>query len=182
MKKCTLKVRDEHITFRGYSDPETQTLKSIRQITITGHGKTKPALIITNDFDISTDKGVRKYCRRWIVEKGISRQIEFFHLNRLSSSMVIKVDFDLTMTLLAHNLYRLFALDLERYSERSDERIYEKFVDNNGTIEIEGDQIKIELKKRRDLPQIIEMMKKYAGLSYQWLANKKLVFYPSSTS
>jgi hypothetical protein len=149
---------------------------------IIDYGKTKPALIITNDFDISTDKVVRKYCRRWIVEKGICEQIEFFHLNRLSSSMVIKVDFDLTMTLLAHNLYRLFALDLERYSERSDERIYEKFVDNNGTIEIEGDQIKIELKKRRDLPQIIEMMKKYAGLSYQWLASKKLVFYPSSTS
>ena len=35
--------------------------------------------------------------------------------------MVIKVDFDLTMTILAHNMYRLFALDLQRYAHLSDE-------------------------------------------------------------
>ena len=167
LKKRTLKVRDEHMTLRGYNDIKTGTPKQIRQITITGHGKIKPALIITNDFDISTDKVVRKYCRRWIVEKGISEQIEFFHLNRVSSSMVIKVDFDLTMTILAHNIYRLFALDMERYSEFSDERIYEKFIANNGNIKIAGNQIKIELKKKKDLPQIIEMMQKYTDFNYQ---------------
>lgn len=181
-KKRTLKVRDEHITLKGYNDPKTAILKPIRQITITGHGKIKPALIITNDFDMSIDKVVRKYCRRWLIEKGISEQIEFFHLNRLSSSMVIKVDFDLTMTILAHNLYRLFALDLERYSEFSDERVYEKFIANNGNIEISSNPIQIELKKKRDLPQIIEMMKKYADLNYPWIDNKKIVFYPSSTT
>ncbi|MGH7239477.1 MAG: transposase [Candidatus Saccharimonadales bacterium] len=182
LKKRTLKVRDEHITLRGYSDSKTGELKPIRQITITGHGEIKPALIITNDFDTATDKVVRKYSRRWLIEKGISEQIEFFHLNRVCSSMVIKVDFDLTMTLLAHNIYRLFALDLERYAEFSDERIYEKFIANNGNVEIEGNNIQVELKKKRDLPQTIEMMKKYADLSYGWLGNRKLIFYPSSTT
>ena len=180
-KKRTLHVRDENITLRGYGDSKTKS-KPIRQITITGHGKIKPALIITNDFDMSTDKIVRKYSRRWLIEKGISEQIEFFHLNRLSSSMVIKVDFDLTMTILAHNLYRLLSLDLERYSELSDERIYEKFIANNGTIEINSGPIQIELKKKRDLPQLLEMMKKYNQLVYPWLDNKKLIFIPSSTS
>ena len=96
--------------------------------------------------------------------------------------MVIKVDFDLTMTILAHNLYRLLALDLERYSALCAERIYEKFIANNGTVEIDDNRIKIELKKKRDLPQTIEMMKKYEGLNYHWLDNRKLVFYPSSTT
>ena len=128
LKKRTLKVRDQQITLPGYRDSQTKTLKPIRQVTITGHGKIKPALIITNDFDIPLEKVVRKYCRRWLVEKGIAEQIEFFHLNRVSSSMVIKVDFDLVMTILAHNLYRLLALDLERYSHLSDERIFEKFI------------------------------------------------------
>lgn len=181
-KKRTLKVRDEQITLRGYIDSKTGKPKSIRQITITGHGKIKPALIITNDFDTPTGKVVRKYSRRWLIEKGISEQIQFFHLNRVCSSMVIKVDFDLTMTLLAHNIYRLFALDLERYSEFSDERIYEKFIANNGNIVIDGNNIQIELKKKRDLPQTIEMMKKYTDLSYGWLGNRKLIFYPSSTT
>ena len=181
LKKRTLKVRDEIITLRGYNDSKTGDSKQIRQILITGNGKIKPALIITNDFDIKIDKVVRKYCRRWLVEKGISEQIEFFHLNRVSSSMVIKVDFDLTMTILAHNIYRLFAQDLERYSEFSDERIYEKFIANNGTIEINKD-IKIELKKKRDLPQIIEMMNNFEKEIYPWLKNMKITFFPSATS
>jgi len=50
------------------------------------------------------------------VEKTISEQIEFFHLNRLSSSMVIKVHFDLTMLILAYNLYRLLAPELPGYA------------------------------------------------------------------
>lgn len=182
LKKRTIKARDETIKLRGYDDPVTGLPKHIRQIIITGHGKIKPALIITNDFDISMEKVVRKYCRRWIVEKGISEQIEFFHLNRVSSSMVIKVDFDLTMTILAHNIYRLFANDMERYSEFSDESIYEKFIDNNGTIEIDGDTITVELKKKRDLPQIIEMMKKFEDLKYPWLDDMKIIFPPSSTT
>jgi hypothetical protein len=86
-------------------------------VIITEHGRTKPALIITNDFELPVEKAVRKYCRRWLVEKGIAEQINFFHLNRVSSSIVIKVDFDLVMTILAHYIYiyiyRLFAMNLE---------------------------------------------------------------------
>lgn len=181
-KKRTLKVLDEKITLRGYKDEKTGEPKLLRQITITGHGKIKPALIITNDFDLSREEIVRKYSRRWLVEKGISEQIEFFHLNRVSSSMVIKVDFDLTITLLAHNLYRLYAKELGRYSGLTAERIYEKFITNNGSIEINEKEIIVELKKKRDLPQILDIMKGYEGKKFSWLGNKKLVFYPSATS
>lgn len=182
LKKRSLKVLDESITLRGYKDKQTGALKPIRQITITGNGKIKPALIITNDTELTTKEIVRKYARRWLVEKGISEQIEFFHLNRVCSSMVIKVDFDLTMTLLAHNLYRLLALELGRYSSFTAERIYEKFIVNNGAVEIAHNNIKVELKKKRDLPQIIEMMHQYEQLRYPWLGNRKLTFYPSATS
>jgi len=182
LKKRTLKIRDELITLRGYYNLKSRELKRIRQIIITGHGKTKPALIITNDFELSSEKIVRKYCRRWIVEKGISEQIEFFHLNRISSSMVIKVDFDLTMTILAHNIYRLFAVDLERYSNFSDERIYRKFIVNNGNVQVKNKNINIELKKKRDLPQIIEMMKQNENLKYPWLNFSEINFIPSATT
>ncbi len=66
--------------------------------------------------------------------------------------MVIKVDF--IMTILAHNLYRFLSMELGRYSNLSAERIYEKFVHNNGNIEIGDDSIQIDLKKKRDLPLI----------------------------
>jgi hypothetical protein len=87
-KKRTLNVLDEKTELKGYGG-------DIRQISITGNGKIKPAIIITNEFDLSAELLVRKYAKRWLVEKSISEQISFFHLNNVSSSMVIKVDFDL---------------------------------------------------------------------------------------
>ena len=184
LKKRTLKVKDEKITLPGYRDSKTGKPKAIRQVIITEHGRIKPALIITNDFDLPVEKVVRKYCRRWLVEKGIAEQIDFFHLNRVASSMVIKVDFDLVMTILAHNIYRLFAMNLERYEHFCDERIYEKFIANNGDITIisDSDSINVELKKKRDLPKIIEMMKNFEHLEYAWMGNRKLKFIPTASS
>jgi hypothetical protein len=98
--------------------------------------------------------------------------------------MVIKVDFDLVMTILAHNIYRLFAMQLGRYEHLCDERIYEKFIDNNGNIaiDINVDTINVELKKKRDLPQIIELMKNFQHLNVPWLKYKKMNFIPTASS
>jgi hypothetical protein len=181
MKKRTLKVYDDKIMLRGYCN-ETGAPEQIRQVAITGNGKVKPALIITNDFEISTETVVRKYARRWLVEKEISEQVGFFHLNKVSSSMVIKVDFDLTMTILAHNLYRLFAMELERYCGMSDEKIYEKFIANNGNIKINQKCITVEMKKKRELPLLLETMTRYKGSKYGWLDNMSLDFTGAATS
>ena len=60
-KHRTLHVYDEMVFLNGYD-------KDIRQITITGNGKIKPAIIITNDRDLPIEKIIRKYARRWLVE------------------------------------------------------------------------------------------------------------------
>ncbi len=170
-----LNVHESEIHLKGYNNP-------VRQVAITGHGRIKPALIITNDFDLKTDQLIRKYSRRWLVEKGISEQIEFFHLNRVSSSMVIKVDFDLTMTILAHNLYRLIAMDLDRYSHLSDMSIYEKFIVNSGEVTVDNDNIEVKLKKRKHLPSVLSCMQNFESFKYPWAANKKMRFQGLSIS
>jgi len=174
-KKRTLKVTDDTVFLKGYN-------KNIRQICITGNGKIKPALLITNDFDLKLEMIIRKYSKRWLIEKEISEQIEFFHLNRVSSSMVIKVDFDLTMSILAHNIYRLFALDLERYTHLSVQSLYEKFVLNTADIDIEDEQIVVKLKKKRNLPIVLESMNQFSKMKYKWLKNKKVIFQGASYS
>ena len=55
---------------------------------------------------------------------------------------MIKMDFDLVMSMLAHNLYRLLAFSLERYQHFTDERIYEMFIANSGEIAIEENILK----------------------------------------
>lgn len=168
-KQRMLKVFDEMVFIKGYE-------KDIRQITITGNGKIKPAIIITNDTDLHVEQIIRKYTRRWMVEKTISEQIDFFHLNLVSSSMVIKVDFDLTMSILAHNLYRLFANELGRYSNNTAQTLYDKFVLNGADIEIQEKAIKVLLKKKRQLPLILETMQRFNKQKYPVLGNKNLIF------
>lgn len=175
-KGRALKIYEETIAIKDYDKP-------LRQVAITGHGKIKPALIITNDFDINLELLIRKYSRRWIIEKGISEQIDFFHLNRVSSSMVIKVDFDLTMTILAHNIYRLFANCLEGYSHLSDISIFEKFLNNAGDIKISDGVVKVILKKKRNLPLLLTQLDMFKQKGCSQIGQKlKLRFSADSTS
>ena len=96
--------------------------------------------------------------------------------------MVIKVDFDLVMSILAHNLYRLLALEFDRYKHLSDEQIYLKFVDNSGEIEIQPEQIRIDLKKKRELPMLLDVFKKSKMVKYKWLNNKNIIFNATASS
>ena len=182
LKKRTLKVHEQYVTLLGYGDEKTGKPKMIRQIIITDHGKIKPAVMLTNEFDLSLELIIRKYSKRWLVEKGISQQIEFFHLNRVSSSMVIKVDFDLVMSILAHNLYRLLAMSLDRYEHFSDERIFDKFIDNSGEIVIDESQIRIDLKKKRELPLLLNFFKNCNTIKYPWLNHQMVNFNPTASS
>ncbi len=174
-KHRTLRVYDEMVFLAGYD-------QDVRQITITGNGKIKPAVIITNDTDLTTEQIVRKYARRWLVEKKISEQIDFFHLNLVSSSMVIKVDFDLTMSILSHNLYRLFAMELGRYENLTAQTLYDKFVLNGADIEIGDKSLTVKLKKKRELPLILEVMQKFSRQNYPLLGNKNIIFEGASYS
>ncbi len=174
-KGRNLQVNDEKIYLKDYGG-------ELRQIAITGHGKIKPALLITNDFDKPCAKLIRKYTRRWLVEKSISEQIEFFHLNKVSSSMVIKVDFDLTMSILAHNILRLFAMDLPGYSHNADYTLYKKFLSMTGNVKIETNEVAIYLKKKRNLPALLTAMEQYKNMQINIFGERELAFLGDSTS
>jgi transposase len=149
---------------------------SVRQVFIAPKGKIKHAIIITNDFDIKLEALVRKYSQRWLVEKNISEQIHFFHLNRNCSGIVVKVDFDLVMTILAHNLYRLFAQNLDGFSHCESKTLFNKFISNAGEVSITEKDVIVRLKKKRTLPLILEQFSenKNSLLPCQWLHNKSI--------
>ncbi len=174
-KTRLLKTIDQTLFLKNYH-------KKIRQVAITGNSKIKPALIITNDFELSTEDIIRKYARRWLVEKSISEQTHFFHLNKVSSSMVIKVDFDLTMTILAHNLYRLFASNLNGYEHLTANTLYEKFIYNSGTIEIKDGKVLALMKKKRNLPELLSAMNQLSNKKIPWLNKYSLAINAATNS
>ena len=72
-----------------------------------------------------------------------------------------------TIAILANNLYRLFALQLERYEHLSVQSLYDKFVLNGADVIIQEDAITVQLKK--NLPLILEVMQTFSRQKYPWL-------------
>ena len=170
-----LRVHDSTIELPRVDHP-------FRQLIITGNGREKPAFLITNAWDWKPSRIVRQYGLRWLVEKGISEQIDFFHLNSLSSSIVVKVDFDLTLTLMAHNLYRAMAIMLEGFESETSKSLNTKFFSNGGAFEIKEKEIHVLLKKKRHLPSLMAALGELGEKKIPWLENRSLVFSPWTVS
>jgi hypothetical protein len=70
----------------------------------------------------------------------------------------------------------LFALELSRYANFSVQSLYDKFVFNSTEIKISDNTITLQLKKKRELPLIIEVMQKFNHHKYSWVGNKNIIF------
>ncbi|MEM9216723.1 MAG: transposase [Cyanobacteria bacterium P01_F01_bin.150] len=156
--------------------------KDIRQIAIKGSRRVQPALIITNDFEKPAKEIIHTYARRWLVETEISEQIYFFHLNRVCSSMVIKVDFDLTMSIFAHNIYRLLAAELPGFSHQAAASLFNKFMDNGGKVIVDDERVNIILNKKRNMPVLLQAMEKFQDKPLTSINNLKFQVSVDSTS
>lgn len=153
----------------------------LRQIIITNNGREHPAFLITNDFEISLENAVLKYAKRWLVEQAISEQIDFYHLNRLNSSIVVKVDFDLTISIFADTLYRLFALSIPGYGNSKAETIYRLFIKNYAHFTLSDKKIIISLNKKVHLPLLYQTDWFDKTIQIPWLDNYKIEFAINSS-
>ena len=70
------------------------------------------------------------------IENELDAYISGFHLDALSSGVPLNVDLDTTLTVVAGNLYRLFARDLTRYQTATPDTIWRHFLDDPGTLHI----------------------------------------------
>lgn len=166
----TVEAHDARVRLRGYQG-------QLRQITLLrGHSR-RPALLLTNDLQSPMPAILRRYARRWLVEKSISEQLAFFHLNRLSSSMVIKVDFDLAMTVTAYNLYRLLALDLPPgHSHMTARTLFERMLSTGATVRLDEDTCVVTLRKKRNLPALLETLQARKPVRIPWIGNRRIVY------
>jgi hypothetical protein len=173
-KSQRIRVHDGRCTLRHYEG-------EARKVVLSDHGRKKPTFLITNDFAMDVRDIVHKYARRWLVEQEIAEQVLFFQLNHPSSPIVVKVDFDLTLSLLAHNLYRRLAQHLPGFEQCTADTINRKFLQNGATVSIEGNTATVHLKKKTHLPILFELpwMKQTTSLS--WM-NLNIRFAAGTTS
>jgi transposase len=129
-----------------------------RQLIVTGLGHESPTFFLTNDLpQPQTARDViRTYASRNHVENQLGEQITFFHLDCLCSDVRLNVDFDLTLTVLADLLYRRLAGRLKGFVQASPSKLFRKFVDTPGAIEIRSRAVIVRLSKRAHNPLLKE--------------------------
>jgi hypothetical protein len=75
MTVAVIGVKRKHQRLKIYKNKRVRLNKYkgyIIQIVITDHGHEEPTFIFTNDFDSKFNDIVKKYARRWLVEKSIA--------------------------------------------------------------------------------------------------------------
>ena len=164
------RVIDEKITLNDYDG-------KLRQLAIKDLGHEAPTVIITNHMNESPAKIVQRYARRMLIENNIADAVDFFHMDALSSTVALKVSFDLLMTVLASTLYRLFAAQIGNgYKTAKFSRIFRDFIDATARVEITEDDIKVRFNKRAHNPLLLNAGFGDVDQPIPWLENRRLKF------
>jgi len=164
-------VHESRIELRGYDG-------EVRQIIVRGNGREKPTFLITNDFEMPAELLVGNYARRWRVENGIAEAVKFFHLNALSSPILIKIHFDVIMTMIADTLYCRLAQQLRGFEDCDAPKIFRNFVKGGGTVEVRDGNINVKFSKRAHNPILRAVAWSLLPQQIPWLngANLSLQF------
>jgi hypothetical protein len=164
-------VYESFITLRDYEG-------ELRQVIVKGNGHEKPAFLISNDFNASLEMLVGNYSRRWRVENVISEAVKFFNLNALSSSILVKVHFDVVMTMIADTLYNMLAQKLRGFQDCDAPKIYRNFVKGKANITVKNGELTVNYPRRAHNPILRAVPWHRLPKSMSWLdsANLNLKF------
>ena len=110
--------------------------------------------LITNDFQSPVDSVVFRYAKGWRIESGIAEAVKFFSLNALPSPVLIKVHFNVLMTMIAHGLYHFLSQKLRGFEHCRSSTIFRKFIDMKADILAEGNDIIVHFPRRAHNPII----------------------------
>jgi hypothetical protein len=151
-----------------------RTRLKVRQVVFKDHGREEPTFLITNNFDIELKTLALHYANRWLIENKFAELVDFFNLNALSSPFMIRIYFDVILTIVADTLYRLLAKDLKRFENCTPKTIFSDFINCRCKGEVIGDEIIIKMKKKATTPIFKSNVIFQKSYSVPWLGNKKL--------
>jgi hypothetical protein len=139
-KHQLLKVHETQTSLPGYEGP-------LREIIVTGTGRELPMLLITDDFQTQVKEVLGIYAKRWRIENSIQENVDFFNLNALSSPVIVKVDFDIAMTLIANTLYKTLRSQIRLFEKAKAKTLFRNFVEGEAKITLTPNTVKVHFEK-----------------------------------
>jgi hypothetical protein len=182
-RTVTLKIpKRKHPTFRVHQSEVAlkDCDRPLRQIIIKDHGRDEPTYVITNNRRFPLAQVLTVYAQRWRIENKLAELVDFFNLNALSSPIMIRIHFDLLLSLVAGFFYSRLAADLPRFENHLAPDIFRRFIDMPGLLRFDGRDFEVRIRKRAHTPLLLGLQSLKHPVRVPWLDNRRLrvVFTP----
>lgn len=128
---------------------------ALRQLFVIDLGHEQPTILLTNDRDSSHAKLLTRYAQRMLIENALSDAVRFFHMDALSSAVGMKVDFDMTLLVIASGLYRLLARRMRGYADAQARHIFRDLIDTPADVTVTDSEIQVHFHRRAHLPIVL---------------------------
>jgi len=148
--------------------------ETFRQIYIKDLGHDEPTLLLTNDRNTVATKLITRYAQRMLIENALSDAVRFFHMDALSSAVGLKVDFDMTLLVIASGLYRLMAKRMRGYADAQARSLFRDLVDTPATVTVGDTEVVVTFQPRAHLPIILASGLIDKPVSVPWWNGRKL--------
>jgi hypothetical protein len=150
----------------------------VRQIAVTGLGREEPTLFLTNHLEARPRDLIMNYARRNRIEDGLGTNVNFFHLDCLSSEVHLNVDLDVALTVIAHGCYRWLARQLKGFDKAKPKQLYRKFVETSGVIEVAPKgKLRVTFDRRSHNPILREAALDRDCPTIPWLSGYRIEFH-----
>ena len=141
-------------TPRFYEKKVVLAKRTFRQLYLQDLGHDLPTILVTNET--RTPKTlITRYAQRMLIENALSDAVRFFHIDALSSSVGMKVDFDMGLTVVASSLYRLLARRMRGYSDAQARQIFRDLINIPADVSVAATEVTVKLHRRSHLPIVV---------------------------
>ena len=143
-------------TPRVFEQKATPRNRTFRQFFIKDLGHDEPTILLTNDQASTAGQLIIRYAKRMLIENGLADAVRFFHIDALSSSVGMKVDFDMALLVLASGLYRLMANRMRGYDDAQARQIFRDLIDMSADVTITKREVTVRFHRRAHLPIVLD--------------------------
>ena len=161
-------------TPRYYEQTVTLAGRRFRQVYIQDLGHEEPTILLTNQRRTSPKALITRYAQRMLIENALSDAVRFFHMNALSSAVGLKVDFDMTLLVVASGLYRLLAERMRGYGDAQARQIFRDIVAMPATVTVTEKEVEVSFHRRSHLPIILASGMMDQPVAVPWWNGHKL--------
>lgn len=158
---------EDLVPLRGLDRP-------LRQIAVRGLGHEEPTLFLTNDMQSKSVVLVQRYARRMLIENSIAENVDFFHLDALSSAVAFQVDLDVMLTLIANALYRQLGKQLTGFETAKPKQIFRRFLNTPARVTVSDTEVRVRIRRCSHHPILLASGVLNAKPTVPWWNGRRL--------